>query len=216
MPGRRGAGSVQEPSESTLTVPNLLSTLRLVGVPLFGYLVLGPHADGAALGILIFAGVSDYADGKIARAWHQVSKLGAVLDPLADRLYIASTLITLAIRGVLPWWLTGALFARDALLLLTVPTLRRRIGASSLPVHFLGKAATFNLLYAFPFLLLGAGHGALATVGRPVGWAFGVWGSVLYWWAAGLYLDQVRRLPADPDRAGNPALARSGRKGVAR
>jgi CDP-diacylglycerol--glycerol-3-phosphate 3-phosphatidyltransferase len=197
-------------------VPNLLSALRLVGVPVFVYLVLGPHADGAALGILVFAGVSDYADGKIARAWHQVSKLGEVLDPLADRLYIASTLIALAVRGVIPWWLTGALFARDAVLLLTVPTLRRRIGASALPVHFLGKAATFNLLYAFPFLLLAAGHGTLATVCRPVGWAFAVWGSVLYWWAAGLYLDQIRRLPAGPTRVGSSPLAGSGRKGVAR
>jgi CDP-diacylglycerol--glycerol-3-phosphate 3-phosphatidyltransferase len=182
------------PSDRYLTVPNLLSSLRLVGVPFFLFLVLGPHADGWALLILACAGASDYFDGKLARAWNQTSRLGALLDPLADRLYIASTLVALAIRGVIPWWLTIALFARDAVLLGTVPVLRARFGTVALPVHFLGKAATFNLLYAFPLLLLGVGHGTPSTVARPMGWAFAIWGSVLYWWAAGLYLDQLRRL----------------------
>ncbi len=176
------------------TAPNLLSLLRLAGVPLFMYLVLGPHADSWALLVLVFAGLSDYFDGKLARAWGQTSRIGALLDPLADRLYIAGTLITLSIRGIVPWWLTGALFARDAVLLATVPVLRARLGTSTLPVHFLGKAATFNLLYAFPLLLLGVGHGEVSTVARPVGWAFAIWGSALYWWAAALYLDQLRRL----------------------
>lgn len=182
------------PSDAVWTVPNLLSSLRLLGVPLFGYLVLGPHADGWALAVLALAGASDYLDGKLARAWNQTSRLGTLLDPLADRLYIASTLMTFAVRGVIPWWLTAALFARDALLLGTVPILRARFGTVALPVHFLGKAATFNLLYAFPLLLLGAGHGVPSTVARPVGWAFAIWGSALYWCAAGLYLGQLRRL----------------------
>ncbi|HVV30891.1 MAG TPA: CDP-alcohol phosphatidyltransferase family protein [Mycobacteriales bacterium] len=181
-------------TDRVLTVPNALSLLRLLGVPLFLYLVLGPHEDGWALLVLAVAGLTDYADGKLARAWNQVSSVGALLDPLADRLYIGSTLVALAIRDVIPWWLTGALFARDALLLGLVPMLRARLGTIALPVHFLGKAATFNLLYAFPLLLLGAGHGAPSTVARPVGWAFAIWGSVLYWWAAVLYLDQARRV----------------------
>jgi cardiolipin synthase len=184
----------QGPADLVWTIPNLLSALRLLGVPLFLYLVLGPHADGWALVILALAGASDYFDGKLARAWNQTSRLGTLLDPLADRLYIASTLVALAIRGVIPWWLTGALFARDALLLGTVPVLRSRFGTVALPVHFLGKAATFNLLYAFPLLLLGVGHGTPSTVARPIGWAFAIWGSALYWWAAGLYLKQLRQL----------------------
>lgn len=214
MPRPRAAGTEQAPSGALLTVPNLLSALRLAGVPVFLVLVLGPHQDGAALAVLLFAGISDYADGKLARAWNQVSRLGALLDPLADRLYIASTLVALAIRGILPWWLTAALFARDAVLLGTVPVLRRRIGASALPVHFLGKAATFNLLYAFPLLLVAAGHGWVAAAARPVGWAFCVWGSVLYWWAAALYLDQVRKLPVGNVPATRRPVAGSNAKGV--
>jgi CDP-diacylglycerol--glycerol-3-phosphate 3-phosphatidyltransferase len=189
------SGSELAPSDRVLTVPNLLSLLRLAGVPLFLYLVLGPHRDGWAFVILLVSGLTDYADGRLARAWNQVSRIGATLDPLADRLYIASTLVALAIRDVIPWWLTGALFARDLLLLGAVaPILKAKFGKIALPVHFLGKAATFNLLYAFPLLLLGAGDNGLATVARPAGWAFAVWGSVLYWWSALLYLDQMRRL----------------------
>lgn len=196
-PDRRNAaeGSERAPTDRVATVPNLLSALRLAGVPLFLYLILGPHADGWAFVILMVSGLTDYADGKLARAWNQVSRVGATLDPLADRLYIVATLVALAIRDIIPWWLTGALFARDALLLgVVTPVLARRFGKFALPVHYLGKAATFNLLYAFPLLLLGSGDNGLATAARPVGWAFTLWGSVLYWWAAVLYLDQTRRL----------------------
>jgi CDP-diacylglycerol--glycerol-3-phosphate 3-phosphatidyltransferase len=188
-------GSEQAPTDRVVTVPNLLSALRLAGVPVFLILILGPHEDGWALVILMVSGLTDYADGRLARAWNQVSLVGAALDPLADRFYIAGTLVALAIRGVIPWWLTAALFARDALLVGAVtPILHRRFGKVALPVHYLGKAATFNLLYAFPLLLLGAGHGGFATVARPAGWAFAVWGSALYWWSAVLYMDQTRRL----------------------
>jgi len=188
-------GSELAPTDRVLTIPNLLSLLRLGGVPVFVYLILGPHADRWALGILMVSGLTDYADGKLARALGQVSKIGTTLDPLADRLYIAATLIALAIRDVVPWWLTGLLFARDAVLLLAIaPVLHRRFGIVALPVHFLGKAATFNLLYAFPLLLLGSGDSWLATAARPAGWAFALWGSGLYLWSAVLYLDQARRL----------------------
>ncbi|HMA46718.1 MAG TPA: CDP-alcohol phosphatidyltransferase family protein [Frankiaceae bacterium] len=190
--------------ERVLTIPNALSALRLAGVPVFLWLVLGPHADGIALVVLAVAGVSDYLDGKLARMLDQASRLGALLDPLADRLYIVSTIVALAVRGIVPWWLTAALLARDlALLAVTAPTLNR-LGYGPLPVHFLGKAATFNLLYAFPILLLGAGHGWVATAARPLGWAFAIWGTALYWWSAVLYVVQVRRL-ARAEREGAPA-----------
>lgn len=180
-------------SDRLWTLPNLLSGLRVAGVPVFLYLVLGPHADGAALLVLMASGVSDYLDGKLARAWNQISRLGQLLDPLADRLYIASTIIALTLRGIVPIWLAAALFGRDLVLAAMLPVLRR-IGYGPLPVHFLGKAATFNLLYAFPCLLLSAGHGGLAAVARPLGWAFTGWGTVLYGWSGVLYLVQVRQL----------------------
>jgi CDP-diacylglycerol--glycerol-3-phosphate 3-phosphatidyltransferase len=188
-------------ADRLFTIPNVLSTLRLVGVPVFLYLVLGPHADGWALIILMVSGVTDYLDGKLARMLHQTSKLGTLLDPLADRLYIASTLIALTIRGIVPLWLLIVLVLRDVALLTTVPGLRRMGFGNALPVHFLGKAATFNLLYAFPLLLATTGNGWLATGSRPIAWAFAIWGTALYWYAALLYFFQYRQLSAD-ERAG--------------
>ena len=101
--------------------------------------------------------------------------------------------IGLALRDIIPWWLAVILPLRDVLLWALVPLLRTR-GYSALPVHFLGKAATFNLLYAFPLLLLGDGTGALATLAKVFGWAFAIWGIGLYWWAGFLYAYQVRKL----------------------
>ena len=185
--------STEVTTDRILTVPNVLSFLRLLGVPLFLWLILVPQADGWAVLLLIVSGITDWLDGKIARATGQISKLGQLLDPLADRLYIIATLIGLLLRGIIPWWLVALLLLRDLMLLTTLPALRRR-GLSALPVHFLGKAATFNLLYAFPLLLLGAGDSPIALIAKVVGWAFVIWGTALYWWAGILYLDQVRRL----------------------
>src|ERR1700746_444460 len=100
------SGTVQaEREDRILTVPNAISVARLAGVPVFLWLVLGPKADWWAVGLLVVAGISDWLDGKLARAWNQQSQLGQVLDPAADRLYIAATLIALAVRAIIPWWL---------------------------------------------------------------------------------------------------------------
>lgn len=179
------------------TIPNALSLLRLLGVPLFLWLALGPHADGWAVIVLMVAGITDYLDGKIARRFNQFSRVGAVLDPAADRLYILAAIIALTVRHIVPWWLAAALVARDVALAPTIPVLRRH-GYGPLPVHFIGKAATLNLLYALPLLLLADGDGTLAAVCRPVGWAFTVWGAALYWVAAYLYVLQFRQVVAVP------------------
>ena len=191
-------------SRRVLTIPNVISIIRLAGVPLFLWLILVPEADGLALAVLALSGLSDYADGYLARRLNQTSQLGAILDPVADRLYILSTVIGLGIRDIIPWWVAIILPARDAFLWCLVPFLRTR-GYSSLPVHFLGKAATANLLYAFPLLLLGDGTSVLATLAKVFGWAFAIWGTGLYWWAGLLYAWQVRKLLADHDRRA-PAL----------
>jgi cardiolipin synthase (CMP-forming) len=191
-------------SHRVLTIPNVISIIRLAGVPLFLWLILVPEADGLALAVLAISGISDYADGYLARKLNQTSKLGAILDPVADRLYILSTVIGLGIRDIIPWWVALILPARDAFLWCLVPFLRTR-GYSALPVHFLGKAATANLLYAFPLLLLGDGTGVLATLAKVFGWAFAIWGTGLYWWAGLLYAWQVRKLMADHERRA-PAL----------
>jgi cardiolipin synthase (CMP-forming) len=129
-----------------------------------------------------------------------MSRLGQLLDPTADRLYILATLVGLSVREIVPWWLTVALVGRDALLSLTLPLLRRH-GHGPLPVHFLGKAATFNLLCGFPLLLLGEGDSFVSQLAHAFGWAFAIWGTALYYWAAVLYVGQVRQVVRTPQEA---------------
>jgi len=187
------------------TIPNMLSMLRLAGVPLFLWLVLGPEEDAWALAVLMISGVTDFLDGYLARRLNQFSSLGEILDPVADRLYILAVVVGLALRDIIPWWVAIILPLRDLLLWGLVPLLRTR-GYSALPVHFLGKAATFNLLYAFPLLLLGEGTGVVPTMAQVFGWAFAFWGIGLYWWAGVLYAWQVRKLLRDtPRRPGRPS-----------
>src|SRR6266567_5027870 len=134
------------------TIPNMISLARLAGVPVFLWLVLGlrtPAGDWWALGLLAAAGASDWLDGKLARAMNQQSRIGELLDPAADRLYIVSTVIALAIRAIIGWWLVAVLAVRELLLGVVLLALRRR-GYGPLHVSFAGKAATHCLLYAFP------------------------------------------------------------------
>lgn len=189
--------------QRVLTIPNLISIARLAGVPVFLWLVLGLRSqagDWWAIGLLATASVSDWLDGKIARALNQQSSLGEVLDPAADRLYIVSTIVALAVRSIIGWWLVAILAARELTLGLALLRLRRA-GYGPLRVSFVGKAATLCLLYAFPLLFLGSHQGTYALVARVFGWAFALWGTALYWWAAALYLEQARRLLA-ADRSG--------------
>nr|WP_257866173.1 CDP-alcohol phosphatidyltransferase family protein [Nocardioides marmotae] len=196
-----------DPPRSTRvwTLPNALSMLRLAGVPLFLWLVLGPEADVWALVVLMISGFTDWLDGYLARKWDQVTLLGQVLDPVADRLYILAAVVGLALRDVIPWWVAVLLPLRDVLMWGLVPLLRTR-GYTALPVHFLGKAATFNLLYAFPLLFLGDGEGTVATLAQVLGWAFALWGIGLYWWAGLLYAWQVRTLLATTEPRRRTAL----------
>jgi cardiolipin synthase (CMP-forming) len=210
QPGRTaGAAGVAEPDAMgrVWTVPNLISLARLAGVPVFVWLVLGLRSqtgDWWAVGLLIAAGASDWLDGKLARALRQESRLGQLLDPAADRLYIVAMLVALAVRGVIPWWLVGVLAAREVAVALALLALRRG-GWGALQVSFVGKAATAALFCAFPLLLLGVHHTSYAEAARVAGWAFAIWGSALYWCAGFLYLVQARRLLA----AGPPTVSRA-------
>lgn len=185
-------------TDRVFTIPNVLSMARLVGVPVFLWLVLwpefgGPHNDGWAILILMASGVSDYLDGKLARRWGQISRLGQLLDPLADRLFVLSTIVGLTWRGIMPWWLTALLLGREVFIASLLPVLRKH-GYGPPGVNFLGKAATFNLMYAFPLLLLTERSDWLGSVAFIIGWAFVWWGTTLYWWAGILYAVQTRRL----------------------
>ena len=182
-----------------LTIPNVLSVIRLVLLPVFAYLLLERQSYGPALAILIFSGASDWADGKIARlVANQSSRLGELLDPLVDRIYMVAVPVVLALAGVVPWWLVAVLLGRDALLAATLPVLRGR-GVTALPVTYIGKAATFALMTGFPVILLGQWDSGWSRAAGAVGWAFVIWGTGMYLWSAVLYLIQVRlvvlRLP---------------------
>lgn len=172
------------------TIPNLLSFVRLLGVPLLLWLMLGPHYDGWALVVLIASAASDWADGKLARLLDQYSKLGAILDPVADRLYILATLFAFVVRGFLPWWVAALIVGRDVVLSICLPIMKRH-GYGPFEVHYLGKAATFCLLYALPILLIAQGDSMLAQIARPIALGFTGWGVLLYLWAGALYLQQV-------------------------
>lgn len=195
-----------QPTDRIWTIPNALSFARLLGIPVFLWLILGPQADLWAVALLLISGFTDWLDGVVARATGQVSRLGAILDPAVDRLYIAAALIALVLRGIVPWWILAILLGRDLLLATLLPALRRR-GLIGLPVHYLGKAATFALLWGFPFVLLGAGESWLAEASRAFGWACVLWGTALYVYAGLLYtLQAVRLLRAEgPDAPARPA-----------
>jgi cardiolipin synthase len=196
---------VGDPADRLVTVPNALSLLRLAGVPLFLWLLLGrPHHDLLAVLVLGLSGLTDWLDGKLARLLNQSSRLGVLLDPAVDRLYTLSTLLAFGVRAILPWWLVAVLLGRDLVLVSTLPVLRYH-GHGPLPVHYVGKAATLCLLYAFPLLLLGHDvHGWVGAVAHAFAVAFTGWGTALYVWSAVLYLIQVVltvRAAASPNSA---------------
>jgi cardiolipin synthase len=204
LPSLAPKGVALYDTDRVWTLPNVLSFLRLAGVPLVLWLILGPQADGLAVLVLALGGFTDWLDGYLARAWHQTSRIGQMLDPIADRLYILAVLIGLALREIVPWWLAVIIVGRDVFVVVLVPILKTR-GYSSLPVHFVGKVATFCLLYAFPLVLLGSGQQGWLQVAWVLGWAFAIWGTALYWYAGGIYALQIirflRSTPSIHDRS---------------
>lgn len=192
-----GSGSDRN-QDRVLTVPNVISLARLGLIGIFLYLLLVARADGPAVATLMLSGASDWVDGKLARLLDQSSKLGALLDPAIDRLYMVAVPVGFALRGLVPWWIIGVLLARDLLLAAVLPALRSR-GLTALPVTYIGKAGTFALMSAFPLILLGQWPQVWSRVVGSVGWAFLIWGLAMYLWAFVLYVVQaalvVRTMP---------------------
>jgi cardiolipin synthase len=179
-------------SSRIVTIPNILSLLRLLLIPVFlVLLVFGQF--GWALLLIAVSAITDFVDGYVARHFNQVSRLGQLLDPAVDRLFILSTLLGLAFVDVLPWWLVAVIIARDVLLLiLGVVLANHRFGP--LPVHHLGKMGTFAILFAMPVVLAAAAFPDVAAVALPLGWAAAIWGVFLYWWAGVAYILQAARM----------------------
>lgn len=179
-------------SSRILTIPNLLSFIRLALVPVF-LVFLIVRADFAALIVLVFSSISDFFDGLIARRFHQITRLGQLLDPAADRLFIFAALIGLAVSQVIPWWLVAIVVGRDAMLAILGVVLANH-GFGPLPVHHLGKMATFSLFFALPILMIGEAFTGALWVTNPLGWAFAIWGAFLYWWAGVIYIIETARV----------------------
>lgn len=185
--------SAPEPADSGIwTIPNAISVLRLLCVPLFAWLILSEN-DVWALIVLAGSGFSDWLDGWIARRFNQYSKIGALLDPAADRLFILATILGLAYRDIVPWWLVALILLRELAILCTAPFLSR-MGYGRLPVNFIGKAGTFALLYAFPLMLLGTFDNVFGDIASILGWATALWAVALYWVAGIMYIVQTRQL----------------------
>ncbi len=194
-------------------VPNALTGSRLLLAAVF-FVMLGyyqyegrgdPTLLNVAFVIYCVALFTDFLDGYLARKLDQVTRLGQLLDPAADRLFIFATLLGLAARDVVPWWVVIAIVARDMMLLVLGVVLANH-GYGPLPVHFLGKMATACLFYALPLLVLAQAIPATASLAGPAGWAAAAWGAFLYWWAGIVYGIETARVVRIPrDEGGNPS-----------
>lgn len=182
-------------STRIVTIPNILSMFRLLLIPAFFVLLL-TEQYGWALLLIAVSSLTDFVDGYVARHFNQVTRLGQLLDPAADRLFILATLVGLGLVHVLPWWFIAVIIARDVLLLvLGVVLANHRFGP--LPVHHLGKMGTFAILFTMPVLLLATVFPQTEWIALPIGWAAGIWGIFLYWWAGVAYALQAARMITD-------------------
>ncbi|MFT3886711.1 MAG: CDP-alcohol phosphatidyltransferase family protein [Arachnia sp.] len=176
-------------TDAVLTIPNVISFIRLLGIPTFCWLILIGQ-DTAAVVLLAVFGATDWVDGYLARRLKQRTALGAKLDPVADRLYILATVVVLLLRGIVPIWFVVILIARDVMLAALVPILRRH-GRSTLPVNYVGKTGTLLLLFALPLLLIGSDDFLGWSAAHWAGWVLGVAGAVFYWAAGLLYVRET-------------------------
>ncbi len=198
-----GAGDADaEESEDlarVLTVPNLITLVRLACIPLFLWLLFGARHQSAAAVLLAALGATDWVDGFVARRYHQVSTLGKVLDPLADRVLVATAVIAIIVHGAVPVWFGVATLAREAVVSVAVLVLAS-MGARRIDVLWVGKAGTFALLFAYPAFLLGHGTAGWQLPIRIVAWITGLTGLTLAWIAAASYVPVARRALADGQR----------------
>ncbi len=181
----------QVASSKVLTLANAVSVIRLMAIPVFLWLVIEDRLLAAFI-LLVAAVLTDFVDGMIARRMNEITKLGQFLDPFADRLFIAATVVALAIQNVVPWWFVIAVMLRDVLLGVG-GVVMARYGAATLPVKWWGKVATFGLLFVLPLFLLSVmvTEHLSESVGAGlmiVAWPIAVAAVVLYWLVGFSYL----------------------------
>lgn len=184
-----------------LTVPNLITSVRLACVPVFVWLLFGAHRQTLAAVLLGVLGATDWVDGFVARRWHQVSTVGKVLDPTADRVLVATGVISVMVAGAVPIWFGVATLVREVLVSGAVVGLAA-LGAERIDVLWVGKAGTFGLMFAYPAFLLAHGHAGWQHPIEIFAWVCAVPGLVLAWVAAASYVPAARRALARGRAAG--------------
>ena len=182
----------EEGLDRVLTVPNFVTLVRLACIPLFLWLLFGAGRQTAAAILLAVLGATDWIDGYVARRFHQVSTLGKVLDPVADRLLVGTAVIAVIVHGAVPLWFGIATLAREALIG-GATILLAALGARRIDVLWIGKAGTFGLMVAYPAFLLGHGSASWQAGIRDVAWISGIAGLLLAWAAAIAYLVPARQ-----------------------
>ncbi|HLH28129.1 MAG TPA: CDP-alcohol phosphatidyltransferase family protein [Acidimicrobiales bacterium] len=186
--------------DRALTVPNLITAVRLACLPLFCWLLFGEGDQTAAAVLLGVLGATDWVDGFVARRFHQVSTLGKVLDPMADRLLVVTAVVAIVVHGAVPVWFGAATLAREAVVSAAV-ILLASLGASRIDVLWVGKAGTFALMFAYPAFLLSDGNAAWQVPFRAFAWFSGIGGLVLAWIAAAAYVPVARTALVEGRRA---------------
>ena len=190
--GRQGDIAAQDAADDrVLTVPNLITAVRLACVPLFVWLLFGDHAQTAAAIVLAVLGSTDWVDGFVARRFHQVSTVGKVFDPTADRILVATGVISVIVAGAVPVWFGVLTLAREALVSVAV-LLLAALGAKRIDVLWVGKAGTFGLMFAYPTFLLANGNAGWQQPVEVIAWVAAVPGLVLAWIAAVAYIPPAR------------------------
>jgi cardiolipin synthase len=200
--GRRSRAGGELVHDRLLTAPNVITAIRLAGLPLFAWLVLGPERYLTAFWVLVAIATTDWIDGYVARRFDQVSRIGKLVDPLVDRLLLATATITLLIAGLLPWLLLALIVARDVIVLGI--SLVWFAGVPPIPVSRLGKLATALLMIGIPGFLLAGVDWVGADAVLVCAWITTVGGLVVYYTAAARYgrvALAIRRARTDGSRA---------------
>lgn len=205
--GENDASPHDDALDRILTVPNLLSLGRLGLLALFCWLLFGPDDRVAAVVVLALAGATDFVDGYVARRFNQVSTLGKVLDPTADRIVLGTGVIAIAAYGAVPGWVAGVVLGREVVVSLAVLALAA-LGARRIDVLWVGKAGTFGLMAAFPLLLLGHTGATWGRVLDDVTWVLLVPSLGLSFAAAISYLPLARQALAERRGTNRPSTER--------
>ena len=193
-------------SRRVVTLPNLLSFLRIALIPVFVVLIVDPDTTAVGLVVLIVVMATDWVDGAVARATGQVSELGKVLDPVADRLAMAAGLIALVVRDVFPLWAALLILVRDLAILVAGAFLLVR-GHARIEVRYIGKVATFALMASIACIAWGNLGYVLAEAALACGWAMFAAGIIEYYVATALYVGDLRRAWREqPDAGPRPAV----------